>query len=145
MTFGFFTERDGLVNHTSLSALILRKPYMHDIFGLMAEYGFQSSAKLVDAMQKYPESQEPNETGFNVAYEATEPMLEYLANEAKTANLFSNVMKGMSYKEGLKHEHIVHGHDWSVYGEATIIDVSNPVRFSTFLFPAAAFPPLRFP
>jgi hypothetical protein len=135
MTFGFFTEEDGLVRHTSLSAVMLRKPYMHDILGLTAEFVFQASAKLVDAMVKYPESQEPNETGFNLAYGTREPLLEYFGKETKRASLFSNAMKGLVDKEGFSHEHIICGHDWSVYENATVIDVSDQELFFSLQFP----------
>lgn len=81
---------------------------------------------MVDAMQKWPSSQEPNETGFNIAHHTDQPMLNLLANDPARAQRFAEAMSLFNASDGMEPEHLRDNYDWAALGEgATLVDIGG--------------------
>jgi hypothetical protein len=63
MTNYVFQEpRPGEVKHTAASRMIANNPYVRQTIGMFAEEMMPASFKVVNAIEKWPNSGEPNET-----------------------------------------------------------------------------------
>lgn len=63
MTYYIFREPSpGIVAHTSTSKLLSEMPMLRQLVGFMAGEMAPSASRMVDAMQKWPGSEEPNES-----------------------------------------------------------------------------------
>ena len=63
MTKHIFREpRKGVVAHTAASRLLAEDSQLHDWVAVSTNELWQSASQTVAAMEKFPESQEPNET-----------------------------------------------------------------------------------
>jgi hypothetical protein len=60
----FHEPREGVVAHTAASRLIAEDSQISDWVGASTDELWQAAAQTVNAMVKYPGSQEPNETVF---------------------------------------------------------------------------------
>jgi len=72
-----------------------------------------SAANMVDAIQKWPESQQPNEAGFQLANQTNEPIFEVLNKDAARAECFANSMKGFFDSPAFSPEHLLSGYSWN--------------------------------
>ncbi|KAF2103339.1 S-adenosyl-L-methionine-dependent methyltransferase [Rhizodiscina lignyota] len=125
MACGFFDERDGLVSHSASSAVFLRIPLWYDMLGMVTELAFPAMPNVVNAMQKFPGSSEPNETGLNVAFGMDKTAFEWFAEDEARSVLFANAMKATMSAPGYNAEFIVKGHDWARYSDGLIVDVGG--------------------
>ena len=63
MTSHIFQEpQEGTVAHTAASKALSELPMMSQWVGMVCEEFWPASTKVVDAMTKWPKSEEPNET-----------------------------------------------------------------------------------
>lgn len=84
MTSGLFHEPTrGCVAHTGVSRLLLEDEALRNWVAFMSSNLQRPVAKVVAAMKKWPASEEPTETGVNLAYNESLPWFDFLqANEA---------------------------------------------------------------
>ncbi|KAH8646476.1 S-adenosyl-L-methionine-dependent methyltransferase [Tricladium varicosporioides] len=123
MTMRIFYEPEaGMVAHTKASRILI-DPVHNNWLGAGTEEMWLASAKVVDALQKWPGSQEPNETGFCVANETTESIYTFLGSHPERATRFGNAM--IAY--GMKPEHdpayITDYFDWASLGQAQVVHI----------------------
>ncbi|PQE12938.1 6-hydroxytryprostatin B O-methyltransferase protein [Rutstroemia sp. NJR-2017a BBW] len=79
MTQRIFSEpRPGVVAHTAISRAIATTPLLSSYLGLLTEEIWLGSFRVVDAMAKWPGSNEPDETGYNLASGITDAYFEGL-------------------------------------------------------------------
>ena len=78
------------------------------------------------AMVRYPNSQEPSEYPFAVAFgkSASEGFFKYLAYNKVPQARFFRTMKGIGMAHGLSHHRIAIGYAWDKLESATVVDVS---------------------
>jgi len=63
MTSHIFQEpQEGIVAHTAASKVLSEFPLMSQWVGMVCEEMWPAATKLVDAMTRWPNSEEPNET-----------------------------------------------------------------------------------
>jgi len=121
MTMRIFREpRQGYVAHTKASK-ILADPILRDWLRVGTEEMWPAATKVVEALEKYPGSQEPNETGFCVANNTTDSIYAVLGGNPERAQRFGCAM--MAY--GMKPEHspsfITNHYDWAALGKAKVV------------------------
>lgn len=141
MTIGYFTESCDSVSHTSSSALLLRRPAKLALLGFMSELGYPSMGGLLDAMKWWPESQEPAETGFSVAFGVggSEGIFEYLKREKRMDAVYGAAMKALSENPGMGNDFIVQGFDWASIADGVVVDVSLDFVCALFLSLSCCF------
>ncbi|TVY82896.1 O-methyltransferase aurJ [Lachnellula suecica] len=75
MTCYIFHETSpGIVEHTAASKTLAEIPPFGQLVGFLSGEMWPSASRLVDAMEKWPGSEEPNEAGFALAYRTDLPM-----------------------------------------------------------------------
>lgn len=125
MTYHVFYEPIlGQIAHTVSSVALCQSDSVKDWLDMTFEEWGPASVKAVDAMRKFPGSQEPNETGFGLAFE-NESIFQYLAKRPERAKVFGSAMGNFSKGVGHKVEYLVKNYDWKGLGEKTVVDVST--------------------
>ncbi|KAI0456386.1 sterigmatocystin 8-O-methyltransferase [Xylaria acuta] len=125
MTVRMFREPEpGMVAHTKISRLLL-DPQMNDWLGSHAEEGWPSALKMVSALEKWPKSQEPNESGFSLANNTSASIYDVLASDPRRVQRFANFMKISSSSYDYDVVHVIDNYDWGSLGTATVVDVGG--------------------
>ncbi|KAL2349851.1 O-methyltransferase [Cryomyces antarcticus] len=144
MTNRIFREsRDGYVAHTAVSRILVDDPRMSDWVGLCSSDFFPSAAHTVSAMIKFPMSQEPSQTGFNLGFNVEVPMFVEIGKDPARAKRFGGGMTSLTGGEGYEVEYLVDGYPWAELGEATVVDVGGSHGFVCVAL-GRKFPSLRF-
>lgn len=80
----------------------------------------------MDALGKWPESEEPNHTGWNLAHNAEEPLYQRLATDTKLATRFGASMTAMiSNNPALDPVHLQRSYAWESLGSGLVVDVGG--------------------
>lgn len=120
----------GYVAHTRASRLLLEDEPLRNWVGFMCHDIQLPIAHVVAAMKKWPASEEPTETGVNLAYGGSTPWFEFLQQDAALNARYSLAMQAHGGSSGYGVDHVVSGYPWGELGEATVVDVSPhfPIR-----------------
>lgn len=84
-----------------------------------------AASRTVDAMVKWPRSQEPTQTGFNLANETENPIFVEVAKNPARAERFAKATEWFHRNERYADRHVVEGYDWSVLGHGLLVDVGG--------------------
>ncbi|KAL8872926.1 MAG: hypothetical protein Q9174_001529 [Haloplaca sp. 1 TL-2023] len=126
MTFRIFHEpREGVVRHTAASKTLAETPLLQQYIGMVAEELWPAATKAVEALSKWPQSEEPNEAAYNLAHHTNATMFGDIATDAGRNKRYADAMQYMSNGPGLEHHHIVHNYDWASLGSGVIVDVGG--------------------
>lgn len=124
MTKQLFEEpRKGIVVHTAASRLLAEDQQIHDWVWMTTCEMWQAAAHTVNALVKYPEAQEPNQTGFSLANNTDLSVYKFFNQAPDRAKRFGNAMATFSTGTGFELDHLVHGFDWRSIGRGTVVDV----------------------
>lgn len=98
-----------------------------DTVGFLMEDLFPASTKVLEAMEKYPGSGEPNQTGFNVEFQTSDPFYLELGKNAERSRRFGAGMRFMTRGTLYDMDHLIHGYDWSSLDKAsaTVVDIGG--------------------
>lgn len=83
------------------------------------------ASRLVDAMGKWPGSQEPTETAFQLAESNERTFFEALASDEKRAKTFADGMTFFHDAPPFRPEFAIDGYDWSSHASGTVVDVGG--------------------
>ncbi|MCJ1397470.1 hypothetical protein MMC11_000663 [Xylographa trunciseda] len=144
MTLRIFREpAKDMVAHTAASSII-RDQNVHNWLTGGVQDLWPSSVQLVDALAKWPKSEEPNHTGFNIAHGTEVPLYQQLANNPVFAKRFGESMTAMiANNPSFDAKHIHQSYDWSGLKDGLVVDVGGGHGSIAFSL-AKAFPSLRF-
>ena len=86
-----------------------------------------AAAKMVEAMKKYPGSGEPNETGFNLAFNTSRPFYRELQATPERARRFGFAMRWFTSGGRFSVDHLVKGYDWASFDNegGVLVDVGG--------------------
>ncbi|GAQ10180.1 sterigmatocystin 8-O-methyltransferase [Aspergillus lentulus] len=121
----FYEPRPGYVAHTVVSQRMVINPELTAFLGHCTHEAFPAASRLVDALRKYPLSEEPNETGFNIAFNTVDPLFTFLSKHPERFERFNRGMAGLSKSGGRSAQQVVEGFPWDSLGAATVIDVGG--------------------
>lgn len=118
------TER---VCHSALSRLLATEPGAMDTAGYFLDEKFPTGPNLVKAHARYPNSEEPNETAFNLTFNTVRSVYQDLQTDPERARRFGSAMRWLSAGGRFSNEHFVRGFDWTTTDrpDATIVDVGG--------------------
>ena len=126
-----FTEsRPGFVAHSPVSAYLAENKELAAFLGHCTGEAFPAASKLTETIRKYPYTEEPNQTGFNLALGTDDPLFTFLSKNPKRFDRFNLGMAGISQAGGRSAKQVVEGYDWGSLGEGTVVDVR--LRSSTY-------------
>ncbi|CAG8977344.1 hypothetical protein HYALB_00011358 [Hymenoscyphus albidus] len=141
-----FCEPDkGFVAHTSTSLLLIpeKSPSMHAWIGLCNDL-WKPVSRVLDAMRKWPNSQESNETGANLANETDLNWYDFIQKKDGMAKRYGLAMQAHSGREGFDTVHTVEGYPWGELQDgATVVDMGGSQGHVSIAV-AEAYPKLKF-
>jgi hypothetical protein len=84
-------------------------------------------ARTTDALRKWPGSQEPDQTGMQIAYDTTDHFFKIIASSPERLRRHGKAMAAHSSGEGFGTGPLVDSYPWESLGEGTVVDVSDSV------------------
>ncbi|KAF4626277.1 hypothetical protein G7Y89_g11881 [Cudoniella acicularis] len=144
MTDHFLREpTPGHVKHTIATKALVLMP----ILATWAQMGMYevgpAKMRIVDAVAKWPESEEPQHAGFCLANNTDKPMFEFFEEHPDRMSRFKDAMSFLQTFPGLENSYVLKGFDWASLGKATIVDVGGSHGLVSIDI-AKNFPELRF-
>jgi len=121
----FFAEkRPGYVSHSTASRALAEDPAMRDLAGFLLDEICAGERRAVDALVKWPGTQEPTETGYALALGTD--FWTVMANKPERARRFAGTMSQMTKGDDLSTRHVVDGYAWSSLGNsAKVVDIGG--------------------
>ena len=117
----------GYVQYTAVSRLLKEYYEAMDKVGLLLENLAPASTKVVEAFMKWPGSGEPNETGFNIENNTSDPFYLELANITERSRRFGSGMRFMTRGSLYDIGHLINGYDWATLNKAggVVVDIGG--------------------
>ncbi|KAL1953850.1 hypothetical protein VTO42DRAFT_2110 [Malbranchea cinnamomea] len=144
MTSQVFCEPEpNCIAHTAISALLATDPGFHDWASFMCEASVPMASKLVEATEKWPGSEERNQTAYNIAFDTDLPYFEHLATQPEKTRQFASYMKHVQKSDGTAVRYLLEGFDWARLGKGTVVDVGGSSGAASIAL-ATAFSDLNF-
>ena len=115
------------VRHTAASRLMVTDPDFFDAVGLQVEELGPTSARMFDALAKYGDSGEQNETAFSLANGTDLGIYQFLGQHPDRARRFGAGMRFLTKDKGWHLKHLVAGFDWASIDRpgATVVDMGG--------------------
>ncbi|KAI0548226.1 S-adenosyl-L-methionine-dependent methyltransferase [Xylaria curta] len=86
----FFQEKTpGVITHSALTAILADDDLARNSLVVELDEFWPAGVKMADAMQKWPNSEENNETGFTIANNSTKSMYDIFAEDPERADRFA--------------------------------------------------------
>jgi hypothetical protein len=121
----FHEPTPGFVAHTSSSRLLVENAQLSAWVGFFSEDLLGPIGRTVDAMDRWPCSQEPRETGFQVANSTNDNFFEHFAKNPERLKRYGTAMAANAASEGYHVKHVVDNYPWGDLGKATVVDVTT--------------------
>lgn len=110
--------------HTRTSKM-LANSVVNDWLKVGTEEMWPAAVKMLDALEKWPGSQETNETGFSLSNNAIEPIYTLVGSSPERAVRFANAMKVFSTRPEYDPSYIVENYDWASLGQSQVVDIGG--------------------
>ncbi|KAK0712212.1 sterigmatocystin 8-O-methyltransferase [Apiosordaria backusii] len=112
MTMRIFREPEpGMVSHTQASKM-LSSPQMTAWMRIGTGDMWPAATKLLDALEKWPGSQEPNETAFSMSHNTTQSIYDVVGSSPERGAQFAQAMEVWATRPDYAPSHVVDGYDW---------------------------------
>ncbi|KAI1123665.1 S-adenosyl-L-methionine-dependent methyltransferase [Nemania abortiva] len=135
----FCEPRPGIVAHNAISRLLAEDQVIHDWVGASTGDMWQAAAQTWNALDEWPASQEPNETGFSMANNTDKSIYVEFSKFPERARRFGNAMESFTQGTGFELHHVVNGFSWGDLQEGTVVDVGGSQGFASIAI-ARSFP-----
>ena len=146
MTCRIFREPiEGVVAHTPMSKVLAEMPLVREWIGQSCEDMWPAATRVVDAMVKWPGSEEPTHTGFNISNDTQDPIYTAISKDPKRAKRFANAMSFFHSRPGLEISYLLNNYDWAGIGngsDGVFVDVGGSHGFVSIEL-AKRFPPVN--
>ncbi|KAI0421903.1 S-adenosyl-L-methionine-dependent methyltransferase [Xylaria grammica] len=127
MTMRVFREPvPGMVAHTKTSKALVDLPHLNGWCAAGADDMWSAATKLVDAAQKWPNTQEVNESGFALANNMTS-FYDAVYGNPKMGYRFSEAMKNSAASPEFHADFVTNFYDWNAIGSGSgsVVDVGG--------------------
>ena len=122
----FISPRPGFVAHNGPSQVLAESSAIRALSQHGMEDMVPSMNHLASALKKFPGSQDPRETGFNLAYQISDPFFEHISKIKYKSDNFHLAMTAFSSEPAFQTSHVVNGFDWAGLGsDAIVVDVGG--------------------
>ena len=111
--FIFEEPRKGFIVHTAISQLMVQHPLAFQWMGYVCDELWPAEAHTVDAMSKWPRSQEPNETGFALHEPSGESFFNLIEHDEFRARRLADSMKFLQSAPQLALHHLITNLEWT--------------------------------
>lgn len=126
MTYYIFREpTPGIVAHTALSKALVDVPPFGALIGFMTQEMWTSSTRFVDALVKWPGSEEPNQAGYSLAHATELPMFQLINQDSARAQQMGAAMALMHAGPGYSIKYVLDSFDWGAAAEGVLVDIGG--------------------
>ncbi|KAF2972996.1 hypothetical protein GQX73_g664 [Xylaria multiplex] len=139
----FCEPRPGVIAHNAVSRLLAEEKPIFDWLATNCNELWKAAAHTCEAWEKYPESDEPNQTGFSLANQTDKSIFEVFSQNPDRAKSFGNAMRSFTQGTGFELRHVVDNIHWASFKDGTVVDVGGSQGHVCFAV-ARAFPSLSF-
>lgn len=95
-----------MVAHTASSRLLASDPTLGAYIECSLEEVAPAASYMAEAMQEWPGSQEPNQSGWNIMHRDERPMFVAIGADQRRAEKFANAMTWFNARPGLAVRHL---------------------------------------
>lgn len=135
--------RMGVVTHTAASRLLAEDEPLHQWMAWKADEGWSGALHSCEAMAKWPDSGEPNETGLAIVH-GGQGVWPYLSQRPDRLRRFADMTPLFSRRPSLETHHVVNGYPWGDLPDgAMVVDVGGSHSVLACAI-ACQFPSLNF-
>ncbi|CAG9983505.1 unnamed protein product [Clonostachys byssicola] len=125
MSMRIFREPEPeMVAHTKISKY-LSIPYINAWASFEGRDTWPAATRVMDAVEKWPGSEEPNQTAFSLANNTDKPVFEFIGAYPERMMRFGAGMKAVDHVPGHAPELISKDYDWASLGNASIVNVGG--------------------
>lgn len=128
MTFRIFQEpSEGVVRHTAASKLLAEDPMLRQWTGMIFEELWPAATKTIDALAKWPGSEEPNHTGFNIAHNTPAVIFDEITKHPDRDQRYADAMTFTSTRPGLQPHNSLNGNTTglALSADSTVVDIGG--------------------
>ena len=101
------------VTHTTVSRMMVEDPEFLDNVGMWTCEVGPAFMKMTDALARFPDSGEANETAYSISNDTDLPLYGFLADKPERARRFGQSMKFMTKGEAFNIKHLTSNYDWA--------------------------------
>ncbi|KAF2683382.1 putative Sterigmatocystin 8-O-methyltransferase [Lentithecium fluviatile CBS 122367] len=125
MTMRIFRETSpGIVAHTAASRT-LHKSAANDWLQAGTAEMWPAAVKTVNALKKWPASEEPNETGYSLANNTSETIYQIFSKDMERASRWARGMQIFTERPQFNLAYTTDYYDWESLGKAQVVDVGG--------------------
>ncbi|KAK4642918.1 hypothetical protein QC761_401620 [Podospora bellae-mahoneyi] len=144
MTMHVFHEpQPGMVAHTKASKALQTNPVLNAWLRNGTHEMWPAAVKMLDALEKWPESSEPSETGFALANGTVATAFEILGSDPARAARFGRAMSIYAMKPEYSPSYLTEYFDWASLESARVLAVAGASYFQVAVELARRFPNLQ--
>ncbi|KAL4961545.1 S-adenosyl-L-methionine-dependent methyltransferase [Aspergillus stella-maris] len=123
----FVESRPGYIAHSAASRLLKENPAALDTVGFLVEELTPAGTKVIEAEERWPDSAEPNETGYNVEFNTSDSFYHEIAKTSERARRFGAAMRFMTSGTFYDIKHLIRGYDWASLDQpgSILVDVGG--------------------
>lgn len=122
----FIEPEPGMVAHTIDSRLLAEDEYLFHLVGCLLQDINSGYQKTIEAMEKWPNSEEPNHAGCALAWETDLPFYDYLTQHPDIFRRFAGMLTYVGKNEAVAKKNIIDAYSWQDYPEnSTVVDVGG--------------------
>ncbi|KAL2825755.1 O-methyltransferase-domain-containing protein [Aspergillus cavernicola] len=125
----FYEARPDFYIHTAASRHLAQNQGMRDWVCVGAEEVLPGTLKIADALVKYPDSEEPEHCGWNLANNTTQPVFRALATSPTRAAGIANAMNWLAKNSGFSPGYLAQAFPWGPVSDSgepfKIVDVGG--------------------
>ena len=126
MTYYVFAEpMPGVVAHTAASKALAEVPSLSQMVNFALGELWPASSRMVEAMEKWPGSEEPNETGFNIANQTDAMFYGEIKKHPARAKRAADAMSFMQSGPNRSIHHLIENYDWGNAAEGQLVDIGG--------------------
>ncbi|KAI1821854.1 putative hydroxyindole O-methyltransferase [Xylaria intraflava] len=119
----FHESPKGSIIHTAASRQLLDNPKLKAWIDNIAEEFWPSLARTVDATQRWPGSEEPNESGYSLGHNTDDSPFEVIKRDPSRQQRFMEVQSFSHQNSTFSINHLLSGFDFS--SVRTVVDVGG--------------------
>ncbi|KAI0968466.1 S-adenosyl-L-methionine-dependent methyltransferase [Xylaria arbuscula] len=119
----FHEPSKGSIIHTAASRQLLNNPKLEAWINNIAEEFWPSLARTVDATQRWPGSEEPNESGYSLGHNTEDSPFDLIKRNPSRQQRFMDVQSFSHQHPSFSVEHLLSGFDFSQVH--TVVDVGG--------------------
>lgn len=123
----FAEASPGRVTHTAVSRMMVQDPEFLDNVGMWTCEVGPAFMKMPEAMARFPDSGEANETAYSLSNDSDLSLYAFLADKPERARRFGQSMKFMTKGEAFNIKHLTSNYDWAALDapNTVLVDVGG--------------------